>query len=188
MQVFGEQQRRLRGCACHADVTRGDGGRQVRRCFEAPSELDGQTGRQRRGPGRIPIDGESRAERPYRRHRAQLGLALLSTANDGDRPRVGKGEMFRGQRCDCGGPKAGQRNRVHDGQRPAVIAVEQYEHSLNGRSPMPDRIARQVHVGLDDHEDPAIVFDGRQLGVEAPAGEREAARGRPSTLPGFVST
>jgi hypothetical protein len=35
---------------------------------------------------------------------------------------------------------------------------------------MPDRIARQVHVGLNGHEDPAIVFDGRQLGVEAPAG------------------
>ena len=50
---------------------------------------------------------------------------------------------------------------AHDGQQPAVIAVEQYERSLNGRSPMPDWIARQVDVGLDGHEDPAIVFDGR---------------------------
>jgi hypothetical protein len=36
--------------------------------------------------------------------------------------------------------------------------------------------------------DPAIVFDGGQLGVEAAAGEREAARGRPSALSIFVST
>jgi hypothetical protein len=84
--------------------------------------------------------------------------------------------------------KAGQRNRVHDGQRPAVVAVEQDERSPDGRSPMPNRIARQVHVGLDSHEGPAIVFDGRQLGVEAPARERETARGRPSTLSRFVST
>ena len=96
--------------------------------------------------------------------------------------------MFRCQRRDRGGAKAGQRNRIHDCQRLAVVAVEQHQRSLNGRPAMPERIARQVHVGLDGHEDPAIVFDCRQLGVEAPAGEREAARGRPSTLSSFVST
>jgi hypothetical protein len=53
---------------------------------------------------------------------------------------------------------------------------------------MPQRIARQVHIGLDGHEDSAIVFDGRHFGMEAAAGQREAARGRTSTLSIFVST
>ena len=56
--------------------------------------------------------------------------------------------MFPSQRRDRGGAKAGQRNRVHDGQGLAVVAVEQNERALNGGSAMPDRIARQVPLLL----------------------------------------
>ena len=96
--------------------------------------------------------------------------------------------MVRGERCDRGRANAGQRNRIHHRQRPAVLTVKQDQRSLNRRLPMPDRIARQVHVRLDRHEEAAIVFDRRQFGVKAPAWKRETARCRPSTLSSFVST
>ena len=145
--------------------------------------VDRQAAGECRGLGRVHVDGESSAERPHRRHRAQLCLALLTTANDGDGPRIGKREMFRCQRGDRGRAKAGQRTRIHDGQRPAVVAVEQDERSLNGRTAMPDRIAWQVHVGFDGHEDRPSSSIAASLAWKLPPGSVKPLEAGPRLFP-----
>ena len=66
--------------------------------------------------------------------------------------------MLRGQRGDSRGPKAGQRDGVHDRQRLARVAVQEDERALNGRTSAPRRIARQVDVGLDRDEELGLPF------------------------------